>query len=190
MTRLRIKDLTPELWPAFEELFGGNGACGGCWCMTWRIEKGERWDDVKGSPAKKRMKALITDGKAQGALAFAGDEPVGWCSYGPRSDYPRLDRARTLACVDAERVWSLPCFFIKRGWRGQGVATALLEHALKALRKRGVQIAEGYPVKQKSPGAKIPDAFAWTGTRSLFESCGFQLVGSPDTAKLRMRKKP
>lgn len=30
---LHIKELTPELWPALEKLFGKNGACAGCWCM-------------------------------------------------------------------------------------------------------------------------------------------------------------
>jgi GNAT superfamily N-acetyltransferase len=189
MAGIRIKDLTPALWPALEALFGNNGACGGCWCMTWRIEKGERWDDVKGKTAKRRMKALVGEGKALGALAFVGDDAVGWCSYGPRTDYPKLNRARTLACDDADRVWSLPCFFIKREWRGSGVATALLAHAVKSLGQRGVEVIEGYPVKPARQGQKTPDAFAWTGTRAMFEACGFELVGSPSTSKLRMRKK-
>jgi len=35
--RLTIRPLTPDLWPAFENLFGEQGACSGCWCMSWRI---------------------------------------------------------------------------------------------------------------------------------------------------------
>jgi predicted GNAT family acetyltransferase len=152
---IETKDLTPELWPAFEKLFGKNGACGGCWCMAWRIEKGERWDEVKGPTAKRRMRTLVTKGKALGVLAFAGNEPVGWCAYGPRADFPKLDRARTLTCDDAERVWSIPCFFVKNGWRGKGVATALLKHALQSLRQEGAEIAEGYPVKPSKGGGQI-----------------------------------
>ena len=34
---LSIRPLTSDLWPAFEDLFGENGACNGCWCMYWRI---------------------------------------------------------------------------------------------------------------------------------------------------------
>ena len=34
---LTIHPLTPDLWPAFEDLFGNKGACNGCWCMYWRI---------------------------------------------------------------------------------------------------------------------------------------------------------
>ncbi len=34
---LTIHPFTPDLWPAFEELFGKGGASNGCWCMYWRI---------------------------------------------------------------------------------------------------------------------------------------------------------
>src|SRR5688572_30660834 len=184
--KLAVRDLSPALWPALEQLFGPRGACGGCWRMYWRLEKGERWDDLKGAPAKRRMKALVVAGKAQGAIAFAGNEPVGWIAFGPRRDFPRLNRARTLACDDVDQVWSLPCFFIKSGWRDRSVATALLRHALRSLRKQGAKIAEGYPVNLK-PGQRLPNAFAWTGTRSLFADAGFELAGPATTSKVRMR---
>jgi GNAT superfamily N-acetyltransferase len=187
--KLVVRDLSPALWPAFETLFGPRGACGGCWCMYWRLEKGERWEDLKGGPAKRRMRQFVTAGKAQGAIAFAGKEPVGWIAYGRRHDFPRLDRARTLACQDTGDVWALPCFYIKAGWRDQGVATALLRHALRSLRRQGAKIAEGYPVNLK-PGLRLPNAFAWTGTRSLFADAGFELAGPDDTSKVRMRRKP
>jgi hypothetical protein len=35
--RLTVRPLTPDLWPALEDLFGKNGACNGCWCMYFRI---------------------------------------------------------------------------------------------------------------------------------------------------------
>ena len=187
--KLIVRNLSPALWPALEELFGPRGACGGCWCMYWRLEKGERWDDLKGLPAKPKMKALVAAGKARGAIAFVGKEPVGWIAYGPRRDFPRLDRARTLACQDAGAVWSLPCFFIKAGWREQGVAGTLLAHALKSLRKQGAKVAEGYPVNLK-PGQRLPNAFAWTCTRSLFRDAGFELAGAGTTSKVRMRRTP
>ncbi|MGH8251778.1 MAG: GNAT family N-acetyltransferase [Steroidobacteraceae bacterium] len=188
-TRLTVRDLSPALWPALEKLFGPRGACGGCWCMYWRLEKGERWDELKGAKAKLRFKKLVLAGKAHGALAFAGDEPVGWCAYDRRLDYPKLARARTLACVDADRVWSVSCFFIKPGWRDRGVATALLRHAVKSLKRRRAEIAEGYPVRL-AKGQRFPNAFAWTGTRTLFESAGFTVAGTTEFSKLRMRRRP
>lgn len=185
--RLTFRDLTPALWPAMEALFGERGACGGCWCMYWRLEEGERWDNLKGAPARSRMKALVKKGETLGALAFAGSEPVGWCAFGRRPEFARLGRARTLACADAEQVWSIPCFFVKAGWRDKGVATALLEHAMKSMRRRGARIVEGYPVNLKA-GSRLPNAFAWTGTRAMFEAAGFQLEGTSHTSKVRMRR--
>ncbi|HTX73135.1 MAG TPA: GNAT family N-acetyltransferase [Rectinemataceae bacterium] len=182
------KELGPELWPQVERLFGERGACGGCWCQAWRIEEGERWEDVKGAPAKKRLRGGIRSRKTFGILAFDGDVPVGWCTFGPRDSFPRLNRARSLRCDDSARVWSVPCFFVVRGYRGRGVATALLHHALRAMRKRGAEIAEGYPSKPDKEGRYIP-AFSWTGTVSLFEKTGFVTVGNPEGSKRRVRKK-
>ena len=186
--KVRVEPLTPERWPDVEALFGAKGACAGCWCMFWRLEKGERFDDVKGAPARRRFKALVTSGQAQGLLAFSGHEPVGWLTFGPRRAFPKLDRAPSLACADADEVHSVPCFFIKSGARGQGVATALINAAVLALKKSGARIAEGYPVKAPKPGARIPAAFAYTGTISLFEKAGFTVVAGRPTGKQRVRR--
>ena len=186
--KIETKELRPELWPQIEKLFGANGACGGCWCMSWRQEKGEDWDKIKGAIAKSRFKKLVTTGKAHGVLAFVDGKPVGWCSFDRRRDYSKLDRAPSLKCSDADVVWSAPCFFVHKDFRGQGVGTALLKHALRAMRKLGAKTAEGYPVKPYGYGKKIPHAFAWTGTQQMFKENGFKVVGKRDGGKLRVRK--
>lgn len=184
---LTTKDLTPALWPDLDALFGANGACGGCWCMHWRIAKGERWDELKGAPNRARLRELVRRGEALGVLAYADDEPVGWCTYGPRPSFDRLNRAPSFACDDAADVWSIPCFFIARGFRGQGVGSALLAAAIELARARGAKVLEGYPVRQTKPG-KLPAAFAWTGTQPLFRKAGFRVVGNADGGKQRVRK--
>jgi len=35
--KLTIRPVTPDLWPALENLFGKWGASNGCWCMYWRL---------------------------------------------------------------------------------------------------------------------------------------------------------
>jgi GNAT superfamily N-acetyltransferase len=184
---LRTVDLSPSLWPQVEELFGKSGACGGCWCQAWRIEKGERWDDVKGAEAEERLRRGIESGTTFGVLAFDGETPIGWCTYGPRTSFPRLGRARSLRCEDAADVWSIPCFFVLRTHRRQGVAGVLLDRALRAMRERGATIAEGYPAAPNKDGSYIA-AFSWTGTIPLFERAGFVLVGNAEDSKRRMRK--
>jgi GNAT superfamily N-acetyltransferase len=187
--KIETKDLTPALWPDVEKLFGANGACGGCWCQAWRIEKGEKWEKTTGAVAKRRLRDGISASDVRGVLAYETGEPVGWCTFGPRPTFPRLNRAPSLACDDAERVWSLPCFFVKSGHRGRGVAGALLRRACDAMKRAGAATVEGYPVKETKDGKPLPGAFAWTGTRSLFRAAGFRPAG-PDGFKQRFRRKP
>lgn len=33
-TNLAIRSLTPDQWPALEDLFGEHGACSGCYCLS------------------------------------------------------------------------------------------------------------------------------------------------------------
>lgn len=184
---IEVKPLTPARWKDLEHLFGEKGACAGCWCMFWRLEKGERFDDVKGATAKRRFKALVQKGQAQGLLAYLEGKPVGWLTLGPRRSFPKLDRAPSLACDDADEVHSLPCFFVAPGARGKRVATALLNEAVLTLKKQGARVLEGYPVKPPRPGEKIPAAFAYTGTLPLFEQAGFRLTVGKPTGKQRVR---
>jgi GNAT superfamily N-acetyltransferase len=157
--------------------------------MSWRTEKGEKWENIKGIGARDRFKKLVFSGKAHGVLAYAEGGPVGWCSFDRRKDYAKLDRAPSLKCSDAQNVWSIPCFFVKSGFRGQGVAGKLLEHAEKAMKKLNVEIIEGYPVKPSDAYKNaIPAAFAWTGTQPLFLKAGFEIVGNKGGGKQRVRK--
>jgi GNAT superfamily N-acetyltransferase len=184
---LAVKPLTPSRWKDVERLFGEKGACAGCWCMFWRLEKGERFDDVKGATAKRRFKALVQQGQAPGLLAYLAGRPVGWLALGPRRSFPRLDRAPSLACNDADEVHSVPCFFVAADARGKKVATALLNAAVLTLKKQGARILEGYPVKPPRPNEKIPAAFAYTGTLPLFEQAGFRATVRRPKGRQRVR---
>jgi GNAT superfamily N-acetyltransferase len=183
---LAYRELTAEDWKLVTGLFGANGACGGCWCMWWRREKGDDWDALKGARNRRRFKRLVDRGEARGILALDGSTPVGWCAFGPRLDFPALARARTLKCDDAERVWSITCLFVLRGFRRKGVATGLAAAAVDAMRRHGAEVIEAYPVKP-AKGRAMPDAFAWTGLPSTFRRLGFRHVGSRAQSRQRMR---
>jgi len=186
--KIETKELEPSLWKDLEKLFGDNGACGGCWCMSWRVQKGEDWNAMKGAGAKARMRHLVLSRSAHGIIAYHDGTPVGWCSFGKRQDYFKLDRAPSLKCSDGAKVWSIPCFFVKKEFRRMGVGTQLLEHALKALKKKGALIAEAYPSKPYNYGKNMPAAFAWTGTQPMFKKAGFKIAGNRDGGKQRVRK--
>src|SRR5207253_588917 len=90
--------VTPERWPDLRRLFGANGACGGCWCMWWKLP---RRDFVRGKGAgnERELRAIVRSGAAPGLLAYEGDRPVGWCAIEPRDAYPRFESSRVLAPV-------------------------------------------------------------------------------------------
>ena len=174
---LRCEELKPAHWPVLEELFGSRGACGGCWCQWWRVERGGRlWEETKGEPARKRMRELTKTGKALGMLAFDGKAPVGWCSFGPRIDFPRIETVKAYRRDDTQDVWCINCFFIRSGHRGKGVARALLDAAIKAMRRRRVKTVEAYPVTLDKKGKKLAPAFSWTGPLKIFEEQGFKEI--------------
>src|SRR4051794_6793426 len=110
---LTFQPLVPKRWPDLEALFGERGACGGCWCMWWRLTRAE-FQKQKGQRNKAAFKKIVEAAEIPGVLAFAEGKPVGWCAVAPREDYPLLERSRTLARVDDEAVWSVTCLFVAR----------------------------------------------------------------------------
>jgi hypothetical protein len=127
---LTARLLRDDDWPTIKELFGPNGACGGCWCMWWRVPQGGKlWDGMKGKNNRAAFQKLVESGEVHGVLAFSGLKPVGWCSFGPRCSHPRLERVRALRRDSPERTWSILCFYIPSAWRRRGVARLLLKEA-------------------------------------------------------------
>lgn len=172
---ISVRLLTVGDWPVVTELFGPNGACGGCWCMYWRLPRGgQLWEERKGEPNRRAFQRLVKTGKVHGCLAFAGEEPIGWCCVGPREDFPRLETVRALPKQSAPDTWSVVCFYIKAAWRERGVAGRLLERAVALARDHGAGRIEGYPVRHSKRAARIPAAFAWTGVSEIFEAGGFE----------------
>jgi hypothetical protein len=126
---LSFAPLTLRKWPAFETLFGAKGACGGCWCMLWRLPR-KQFEAQKGDANKAAMRAIVKSGEVPGILAFSDKKAIGWCALGPRQTYSALARSRILKPVDNQSCWSIACLFIDKTYRKQGVATALLGAAV------------------------------------------------------------
>jgi GNAT superfamily N-acetyltransferase len=169
----KVLPVTPSRWADLEALFGERGACGGCWCMTWRLSRKE-FVAGKGAGNRRALRRLVASGARPGVLGYLGKEPVAWCSVAPREEFTALTRSRVLAPVDATPVWSVSCLFVKRPYRRMGISARILRAAVEFAAKGGAKAVEGYPVLPAMQ--KTPDPFIWTGTPEAFRAAGFREV--------------
>ena len=184
MPNLEFHPLTIDRWHDFERLFGDRGACGGCWCMWWRMKRSE-FEKQRGDGNRRAMRRIVRSGEVPGILAYAGPEPVGWCSVAPRERFPALERSRVLKPVDNASVWSIVCFFISKAHRDRGLSAKLLLAAIEYVRERSGKILEGYPIEPKKD--RMPPAFVWTGLASAFKGSGFTEVARRSETRPIMR---
>ena len=164
-----ILPLTPDLWSALEDLFGEQGPVSRCWCMYWRIG-----NDYRRGPREKNKVAfreIVSEGPPPGLLAFDGNLAVGWCQLTPRDSLPWLDRARRLKRVDDVLVWSIACFYIRKGYRKLGVTSALIAAAIETAKRAGAPALEAYPLD-----ADLTPSTSHTGYASTFARLGFKVV--------------
>ena len=180
---LSFHPLTQKLWRDFELLFGNNGACGGCWCMYWKL-RGKEFSENTGDNARQMQKSIVDSKIVPGLLAYLEGYPVGWIAVEPRIAYPKLAHSRTLKPVDDQEVWSVTCFFIEKKHRRKGITVELLKAAIEHVKDRGGKIVEGYPVDSKK---EQPAPFVFTGMASAFIKAGFKEAARNSPTRLIFR---
>jgi GNAT superfamily N-acetyltransferase len=141
---------------------------------------------MKGEVNRQAMHSIVTRGDIPGLLAYEDSQPVGWCSIGPREDFPALERSRILKRVDEQAVWSVVCFFVAKSNRRQGLTVRLLEAAVDYARSKGASIVEGYPYEVQEGSS--PDLFVFTGLAPAFRKAGFEEVARRSPKRPIMRR--
>ncbi|MBX6354487.1 MAG: GNAT family N-acetyltransferase [Micromonosporaceae bacterium] len=179
---IEVRVVDADRWDDLAALFGPSGAYSGCWCMWWRVPGSEfRANGNVGNRAA--LQGLVASGQPVGLLAYEDGEPVGWCAVAPRLAYRRILRSPTLKPdpTDDASVWSVPCFFVKRGHRGAGVAGALLAAAVRYATEQGATTVEGYPVD--TTAGRLSAAELYTGTVGLFSRFAFTVHKRPASGR-------
>ena len=167
--------LTPERWPDFEDLFGKQGACYGCWCTAFRLPPAVRRENNH-ERNRDHMHRRVEEGPPPGILAFDGAKAIGWMQVGPRPDIPQWNNAgRASAPFEAGEeadpsVWAISCFFIRSGARGKGLTHILVSAGIVYASQAGVRYLEACPMDQ-SKNSRSTGLFV--GSTRVFETAGF-----------------
>ena len=181
---MEIHPLTPERWSDFEELFGPRGAYGGCWCMWWRTTRKE-FEACQGEKNRLGMKKLVDAGQVPGLIGYDEGKPAAWCALGPREDFASIGRSRVLKPVDDTPVWSLPCLFVGKEYRGQNLAEGMIRGAVDYVRQQGGKVIEAYPTVPRK--GKLPPVSSFMGFPDVFARAGFVECARPSEARMIMR---
>ncbi|WP_022890411.1 GNAT family N-acetyltransferase [Agromyces italicus] len=149
-----------------------------CFCLSYRLRSSKENLALVGPARGERVRELCAQAPPPGVLAYDGDEPVGWAAVHPRAD-TAFATNRKIPHVDELDVWSVWCFRVRPGHRGEGIVHHLLAGAVEFARAGGAPAIEGYPVD--NGGAKVDLTMAYVGTRSLFEHGGFTKVADTES---------
>ena len=153
--------------------------------MWWRKARAE-YERDKGEANRASMLALVNGGGMPGLIGYVDRKPVGWCSVAPREQFVRLNTSRTMRSPDDQPVYSVVCLFVKRGYRRQGLSSALLDAACAWVKSQGGRIVEGYPIVPRKD--LVPDMTAWTGFPRAFEQAAFVQVARPTETRAIYRR--
>lgn len=130
---------------------------------------------------KEAMRRLVAAGEKPGLLAYSDGVPVGWVSVAPRPAYPVLERSRLYGPLEGDvDVFAITCFYVDPTFRGEGVASALLDAAVQFARQQGAKAVDAFPnvamAAHASKTARAEQSFSFMGRRASFERRGFTVV--------------
>jgi GNAT superfamily N-acetyltransferase len=166
------RPLDASAWDAFAELMErNNGVFGGCWCIGFHPEGGQRRLDHRAAKEDR-----VRTGRAHAALVFDDDGAAqGWCQYGSPAELTRI-KHRVQYEKDAPPVpdWRITCFYVDTKHRGQGIARVGLEGALDQIARAGGGLVEAIP--EVTTGRTAHGRFLYSATVELFEQFDFSRV--------------
>lgn len=167
--------LIPARFDDMETVFGERGVARRCFCMYWRKPDGE-YENERDN--RDRFAEIASAGPPPGLLGYIDGDPTGWVQVGPRADFPTIQRSRLLKPVDDVEPWTINCFVVRAGERGQGVGKGLVAAAIDYAKSQGAKVIEAYPVD----GHRHSVVDYFTGTLPMFSEHGFvEVIRRNDT---------
>lgn len=167
-----VRPLDESTWDAFAELVErNNGVFGGCWCIGFHPEGGQR------GPGRRAIKEdRVRTDRSHAALVL--DEhgvAQGWCQYGSPAELPKIKHRREYEKGDPPPAdWRITCFYVDRKHRRQGIARLALAGALDQIARAGGGLVEA--ISEATAGREAQGRFLFSATVELFEDHGFTRV--------------
>ena len=174
LSQFSVEPLTKKNWFQLLQLFGPKGACGNCWCMYYRLSRADFAEGKTDDGNKKALKELVWSNKPTGLIGIYQGQAIAWCAFAPREDFMKLGKSRVHKRIDDQPVWSVPCLFIDKTFRGNGISVEFLKGVVNYAKDNNIRLIEAYPTIRTTP--RIPDSFAWIGLYKSFERAGFEIV--------------
>lgn len=178
-------------WADLAAVFGVRGPAARCWCQRYKLAPGEAFASWPPQDRADRLRGQSEAGhprseSTSGLIAYAGNEPVGWCAVEPRTAYDGLVRNASMAAWSGRNedrtdpgVWAVTCVLVKAGHRRRGVSRALVRAAVAHARDAGARVLEGYP---RVTGSTLSDELH-PGVLSTFLDAGFLEVHRPSARR-------
>lgn len=178
--RISVCKLRPDIledWLHYfdKTAFTDNDEWCGCYCMCYHwdheLEKKRAWNCDRESAEFNRKQAirLIKSGHLQGYLAYADGNVVGWCNANDKKSYDNVNFDFSEGIPDNhDKIKAIVCFSVSPEYRGQGVATALLEYVCNDAKADGFDLIEAYPFEHN-------ENHAYHGPISMYEKNGFKV---------------
>lgn len=180
--RWTTQPITEQRFDDFADVINPRRRDTHCWCLSHRLHAREI-DELGDGSREGAALALARRPGGFGVVTYRDAVPVGWCHVAPRAEIPRLAASRLIRPVDDLPVWSIICVVVRAGHRRQGVTGHLIEGAVAHAAAQGAPAVETYPV---DPPGRMDLTMAFVGTRSMFEACGFEVVGRTDAVASTM----
>jgi GNAT superfamily N-acetyltransferase len=178
-------------------VFGTRGTAAICQCQRYKLRPREAFSKFPVAERARRLREQTRCGHPEsettsGLVAYLDGEPVGWCAVEPRPAYIGLVRNNRVPWEGRaedkadDTVWAVTCVFARAGFRGRGVAYALVAAAVDFACERGARALEGYPIRTE-PGQRISWDEIHVGSPSIFAAAGLAEVNRPTLRRGVMR---
>src|SRR5690606_15917062 len=125
MPRITVELATPDRWNDVQHAVTGGGDGASCQCI-WPMITNKEWNATSVPERTDMFRSEIQQGPPPGLVAYVDGEPAAWVRVGPRVNQRRILRTRaivktTTESAEADGVWAITCFVVRREHRGKGL---------------------------------------------------------------------